>query len=227
MGEMGMKLNKASAVIVAAILTVVATLMFLVADVTGLYVTAYVFALLGIAILMAANLFLLDNAKFYPWNAAIPQGALLYLVTELVVSVVVIIFEQSEIAALPLLAFIVIHAAILAVFAIRLVMLNAGLEAIERTEGKVKAATDDWKTIIARLETLAFKLPELKPLLEEVKYSDPAPSLAAADCAERIEQQLTGLEQCASTGNKNKVSELSSSLSGLVKERNQKLKASK
>ncbi|MDR1643723.1 MAG: hypothetical protein LBT59_28850 [Clostridiales bacterium] len=222
-----MKQTKNSAMTIAVILTIVATLMFLVVKVTALFVTAYIFVLSGIAAMLKANQILLNKPKLYPWSASLMQGAISYLITEVIASAVFVILAQSEIAIIPLPAFIVIHGVIFAVFAIRLVMLNAGLETIDRVDRKTKSSTDDWKIIVTRLEMLTFKFPELKPLLEEVKYSDPVSNPTVADYAERIRLQLAGLEQYASEGNKEKVSEISSSISGLVKERNRKLKASK
>jgi signal transduction histidine kinase len=221
-----MKTNKTSAVAIAAILAVMASLMLLVLNVTALVVIGYVFALFGIGLTLFSSLLFLERAKSHPWGAALPQAALGYLVVEILVSAVAIAMEQVLKAALAPGLFLVIHAGILAVFAIRLVLLNAGLPQIDQVEEEKRDKTARWKSIVQKMEALAMNRPELKPLLDEVRYSDPVSVLETEEQEEKIQWELAGLEQAVSS-KADGVSELCAGIVRLVKERNRKLKGLK
>jgi hypothetical protein len=225
--NMKLKLNKTSAVLIAVILAAVASLAFLIADVTALFIVAYVFTLIGIAAMLCGNLFLLNNARAYPWGAAFPQATLAYLVTSFVVSAAAVVLEQTVGIAIHAKWFVIAQVVILAAFAIRVIAMNAGRAEIERVNGKVRADTRGWRTLILDLEALAARCPEAKPLLEAVKYSDPVTSPELAECEAGILEGAAELKHAVAAGDDARVSQLCSKLLLSVKERNDRARSVK
>lgn len=130
--------DKRNVIIIAAILAVVASLMFLLVTVTANFIIAYVFALVGIAGLLISTFIMLSKRENFAWVAALPRQALIYLVIQVIFSIVIVVLEQLAIYALPVAWFIVIHAVILAIFAIRLIMLRGSIAHIEKRDEQVK-----------------------------------------------------------------------------------------
>jgi hypothetical protein len=218
--EMNMKLNKTSAVLIAVVLAAVASLAFLIADVTALFIAAYVFTLIGIAAMLCGNLFLLNKARSYPWGASFPQTTFKYLVTSFVMSAVAVILEQAAGAAIHVKWFLIAQVVILAAFALRVIAMNAGRAEIERVEDEVKADMLGWKMLILNLEALAARCPEVKPLLEAVKYSDPVRNPALAEYDDKIRDGAVTLEQAIDVGDGERISELCTKTIAVVNARN-------
>jgi hypothetical protein len=219
-----MKLNNFSAILIAVILAAVASLSFLVATVTALFIAAYLFTLFAIAVMLCGTVFLMRNMRTYPWGAALPLTTFAYLVTEFVVSLAAVVLEQAAHIAIPVKWFILIQAVIFAVFAIRLILLNVGRAEIERVEEKVKVKTFDWKALIVDLEALAAQSPDVKPLLEAAKYSDPVTSPALAEYDAKIRDGVVALEQAVAGNDGARVSELCVTLTRQIKDRNNRAK---
>ncbi|MDR3289498.1 MAG: hypothetical protein LBT22_08735 [Peptococcaceae bacterium] len=217
-----MNLNKTSAALIAVILAAVASLAFLVVEVTALFVTAYIFTLFAIAVMLCGNLSLLNNPRTYPWGAALPQSTFTCLVVSFVVSLLAVVLEQAAKMAVPVKWFVIAQAIIFAVFAIRLIMLNAGRTEIERVGDNVKATTFDWKMLLTDLEALAAKSPDVKPLLEAIKCSDPLTSPALAEYDNKIRDGVAALELAVNTGGG--VDDLIAALLRQLKDRNNRAK---
>jgi hypothetical protein len=213
-------INKTSAVLIAVILAAVASLAFLIVKVTALFIAAYVFTLFAIAAFLCGNLFLLSNTRAYPWGAALPYTAAAYLAVELVLSALAIVLEQGAHISVSTTWFTVAQCVTLAVFAIRVITLNAGRVEIERVEEKVKANTVDWKTLAAELEALSARAPVVKPVLEAVKYSDPVTSPALTEYDAKLREDVAALANAVNAGDDAKAAEFAAVLRLRVKDRN-------
>lgn len=218
-----MKTTKTSFVLIAVILAAVATLSFLVLDVTAVFVIGYLFTLLAIAALLFSALFLLDNVRTYPWGAAIPLQAASYLAVVAVVSIAAVLLERFGAAISPTW-FFVVQAAILAFFAIRIVALNVGRVEIERVDGKLRADTAGWKALIVETEALAARSAEVKPVLDAIRYSDPVSDARLADCEKGIRDGIGALRRALDTNEPEKIGALRQDLLCLINERNAKAK---
>lgn len=171
--------DKKNVLIIAAIFVVVASLLFLVVVPNTLFIIAYIFALIGIAGLVIATFLMLNRKDRYPWAAAFPQQALIYLISEVVISAAIVLLDQFAVWSLPTLWFIVIHAALLALFAIRIIMMRGGAEHIDARGEAVKEKTSFIKSLQADVEILKQQTPDaelkekLKAYAEKIRYSDP------------------------------------------------------
>ena len=219
-----MNTNSKSLSAIAGIIFIIITALFFVVKISALYIAAYVFALIGIAGLLFGGLHLLKNPKTYPWAAAIPMVLASYLIIDIVFSAVFVILEQTGVFILNTAIFAAIHAVILAFFAIRIIMLNAGKKEIERIEEKVKESTFDWQMLVADLKALSDKSPEVKPVLEAVKYSDPVTSPKIAEYDENIRDSVAALEKAVDAGDADKVAALCTTLQRQIKDRNNRAK---
>jgi hypothetical protein len=200
---MNMKSNKTNIIIIAAILAVALTSLFLIVKVTALFVVAYVFALLAIALFAASGIYLLGNTKAYPWVAAIPQAAGRYLGCQLVLSAVFVIMEQFNVFALPIKWFLFFHTLLLAFFAILLIMLKSGKDIIEQRDEEVKAKVAALRFMVADAESLLRKYPvdesDIKPVVEALRYSDPMSHASLAVYEEQIQRGIMAIDGSADT----------------------------
>jgi hypothetical protein len=130
--------NKASIILISVIFAVLASLSFLLVEVTTLFITAYIFTLIAVAVILFASLYVLNNPKSYPWSAAVPQVAWAYFIVSIVISALFVVLEQIGVFAVSVKLFVVIQAAFLASLAIRVIALNAGKIEIERVENNPK-----------------------------------------------------------------------------------------
>jgi len=217
-----MKTNRKSLIAIAAIVVVVFTAMFLVVDVTALFVTAYIFALVGVAAVLYAGLYLLKTPQSYPWAAAMPTQTLRWSVIEVIISAGIVLLEQIGVFVLPLGWFVLIQIAVLAFFAVRVVMLNAGRVEIERVDDKVRANTINWKALALDVEALAARSPEVKPLVDAIRYSDPVTSPKLAEYDAQIRNGVTAIEQAVNSGGD--VGERVATLLRQIKDRNNRAK---
>lgn len=220
--------DKKNVVIISVILAVVFSLSFLLVDITADFIIAYLFGLLGIAALLICTFMMLKKKGSYPWIATIPMQALRYFIIEVAFSFIVVVLEQLQIFTLPSVWFVVIQAIILAIFAIRIVLLRGGAEHLDVRESEIKAKTSyisSLKTeidlLINRTENSELKS-QLKKLSEKIRYSDPmsAPVLAP------IEAQLLSKagELKGSLDDSGKAKDLIKEISLLLEERNVKCK---
>lgn len=171
--------DKRNVAIIGAILAGVCSLLFLLVKVTANFIIAYGFSLLGIAALVACVFAMVNRRGSYPWIGALPIQARAYLIVQVILSAVVVLPEQLGVFTLPVLWFLVLHAAIFAVFAIRMVMLHGGAAHIEKREAEVREKTGylaglktELNTLLGNTDDLSVQ-EKLKKLAEAVRYSDP------------------------------------------------------
>jgi len=119
---------KSKIILIAVIMAAVATSFFLVVKITPLFMVAYIFTILAIALFCAGNLFLLSNTKSYPWVAALPLTLWRYLILQLVLSSVFIILENAFDYSLSTRWLILLHVVLLGFFSILLIMQKGGID---------------------------------------------------------------------------------------------------
>ncbi|MDR0929903.1 MAG: hypothetical protein LBM74_09390 [Oscillospiraceae bacterium] len=217
---------------ISAVLVALFSLLFLVVDVTALFVAAYALALLGILAMWAAGFWLLKTPQAYPWGAEIPKAAAAYWVTEVIVSAAFVVLEQVGIFALALPWFLLIQAGILAIFAVRVILLHAGTREIEQVEGTVKAQMLPWKSLVLDAEAILLRTPDasktdVQRAVDALKYADPMQIPALAPYDESIRASIARLDAAVSDSDAAAVSALCAALQGQIKDRNARLKAAK
>jgi hypothetical protein len=196
---MNVNLNdkKTGVVIIAVIMAVVATSLFLIVKVTPLFVTAYIFALIGIALFCLGTLYLIHSGDSYPWFAAFPLTIKQYLVAQLLLSAIFVVRENVFDASFPLGWFIVMHVALHAFFCIWLLLLHGGKVAIVEREEEVKEKVATLRLMQADAESLLRKFPghekDLRPVADALRYSDPMSHASLAPYEERIQRTLLAM----------------------------------
>ncbi len=171
--------DKKNLIIVAVIMAIVATSMFLIVDISTVFIIAYVFALIGVAGLIITAMQIVEKKDVYPWGAAIPLQALRYLIIEVIVSVIVVTLRKLNLFELSAGYFAVIHIVILAFYAIRIVLMLGGKMYIEKMEEKnhtkvsvIKEMQAEVENLLSTVEGEGVKM-SLKKLEEAIRYSDP------------------------------------------------------
>jgi hypothetical protein len=221
--------NKRYTTLVALILAGVASLLFLVVrEVTPLFLTAYAFALAGIAGFWLGSVYLFENMAAYPWLAAFPALLLRYLVIEILFSAVFVVLEQLSIFRLPPVWFFLVHAVIAAYFAVNLIFLKGGKEIIERRGEAVREKTQALAFLLADVSAILERTPEMakdiRPLADALRYSDPMSHPSLESYENGIKDGVIRLEQAASEKDAEKVSSLCAALLRQIKDRNNRVR---
>ncbi|GHS94822.1 hypothetical protein AGMMS50276_08410 [Synergistales bacterium] len=223
--------HKTHITLIALIMASVASLFFLVAEVTALFLIAYVFTLIGIAAFWRGNMYLADNIKSYPWAAAFPVSILQYLAAEVVFSVVFVLSEQLSIFRLSPTWFFLIHAIFLAFFLVRLIMLKSGHEIIDQRDSEIQEKIQTLSFLLADLSAVLEKTPEnakdIQPVIDAIRYSDPMSHPSLAPFENDIKDSVVSLEQAAEQNDGEKISALCVTLLRQIKERNNRVRLMK
>ncbi|MDR1730523.1 MAG: hypothetical protein LBR61_00355 [Synergistaceae bacterium] len=195
--------HKTRITLIALVLAAVLSLPFLVLrEITPLYLTAYGFALLGLAGFWWSGVYLLDNLKTYPWAAAIPTAAGQYLTIELAFSAVFVLLEQLGIFRLPPVWFFIGHALIWAFFAIRLILLKGVRDAIGQQGSEVRGKTWELASLRADVAAALDKAPgmagNIQPVIDALRYSDPMSHASLQPCDDAVKEGVIRLEQAVS-----------------------------
>ncbi|MDR1741548.1 MAG: hypothetical protein LBR38_06865 [Synergistaceae bacterium] len=216
--------NRAYNTLIALIVAGVVSLSFLVVRVTPLFLTAYGFALLGIAALwLGANAYVVEGVTRAPWVAVLFETIMRYLVTELVFSAICVAAEQFSLFITPILWFLLIHGVIAAFFSVRLLVLKGGKEYIEgRREAAAGKSLLELRTLTADVAAMAEKAPEyaadIRAVAEALRYSDPV-----GDVGEEIRSGIARLKEAVGT----QVAAECTSLLRAIKDRNNRVRISK
>ena len=230
-----MKTVKNKIILIAAIMAAVATSFFLVVKITPLFIVAYLFTVLAIALFCVGNLFLLSNTKSYPWIAALPLAIWRYLILQIVLSSVFVILENAFDYSLSARWLILLHVILLGYFSILLTMQKGGIEIIEKIaetrEAEIKTKVSVIRLMQADVESLIKKFPaytkDLCQVADTMRYSDPMSSPPLAEIENKIEARLAALSETVEKADGSAVKALCNELQQLLVERNLKCKISK
>jgi hypothetical protein len=227
---MNTKVNRNNVIIIAAIMAVMITALFLVVKITVTFILAYIFALIGIAAFCMGTIYMISSPKSYPWFTAFPRRIWQYMIAEAVLSAVFVIWENITDAPLSVKWFVFLHIVLMAVFSIPLVMMRSGKDIIDTREEEVKQKTAVLRFMQADMESLVRKFPKyeanLRKVMDALRYSDPMshPSLAVSE--EEIQRGIAGIENLDGDGI-NKIPELCIALTNKIANRNSRVKIMK
>jgi hypothetical protein len=216
---------------IAGIMLVVATIFFAVIPATPLFITAYIFAVIGIGLFAFGNLFILKFDNNYPWVAAFPITTTWYLVCDAAISIVFLILENLIKWSIPLVGFMLIQIIVLAIFSIRLIVIKGARDIIVDVDNKVSGKVTSLKMLIADIENIRENSPQyagvIKPVYEALKYSDPMGNELLSLYDEQIGDSISRLEIGASNKDDDAVNEICVTLLTQIKDRNNRVRALK
>ena len=196
--KMNTKNNKTTVIAIAGIMAFAATALFLVVEVTTIYIIAYAFTLLGIAAFCLGNIYLLNSSTIYPWFAAFPMMIWRYLIASLMLSAVFVLWENIFDGEPSVRWFLLLHFLLIAFFAVFLLLLKSGKDIIVQRDAEVKEKVASLRFTQADVESLMRQFPEhekdLRPVADALRYSDPMshPSLAVYE--EGIQSGIMALD---------------------------------
>ena len=215
---------KHGALLIALILASIATLLFILLPPSANLTVAYLFSLIGIALMEGG--FLIANIRNVPASYALLGQTGKFLPVSLVVSVLVLINERIGIFTLPSVWHMAVQTVLLAVSAIRMVQIFSGAAYINEIDDSVTAKRNAWLKLTNQANLLAAHEPNadakaaLKKVADALRYSDPRGVADSQEIEGRIEALLDHAqgESCIA-----KCDELLL----LIQERNMIVKASK
>lgn len=136
--------NNIRIVLSSVIAAVVVSLLYLVVPVTDTFVVSHIFSLIAISGIAVSLCVFGKGSNKAPQGFAYIYTAVTYAVVSTVVSVVVCIIAYYK--HFPIAITLVVHIAILAVFAIRAIAINSGNEYIEKIGGETKSKHTHFET---------------------------------------------------------------------------------
>lgn len=237
--------HKKRVILICAILAVVFSLLFIVIrPVTVLFLVSYFFALVGLAGFCYTSCYVIDHKDSYPWLLALPKTALTYLIIELIISAVVVLLEQlakwnaNAVGLMELIGklnlasgwYVLIHAALLLIFVIRIIALRGGQEHIEARGEQVRKKILSLKLLQADVELLASEASDeglkkdLSALAEAIRFSDPMSADALTPLEGAIEAKVAKLKLAISDNILKNADVIIKEVNLLIEERNKKCK---
>ena len=189
---------KHGALLIALILTSLATLVFILLPSSANLTVAYLFCLIGIALMEGG--FLIANIRNVPASYALLGQTGKFLPVSLVVSVFVLIIEHIGIFTLPAVWHVAVQIVLLAVSAIRLVQIFSGAAYINEAETKVADKRNAWITLTDEANMLAARERDaenkaaLKKVAETLHYADPMSVAESEEIEARISVLLSQIQ---------------------------------
>ena len=204
----------------------------------GLNHVAYGAAMVGVAVMVVSALILVRNVATIPQDAVFPITAWGYLISNLLLSALVLGLEAASVWIAPWPLLCLAHTLLLGGFTLRLLALAAGKEHIDRVGETVALKVTDWRMLLADLEGLKDRVPaglsgrekvvqELQALYEAFRYSDPmsTPPTAALDAA--LKTGVAALAGLVPTAGTEEIATACGNLLSRLKDRNTRVKALK
>ena len=162
----------------------------------------------------------------YVLNAAYPLLLKIYLFVTLLLAVIFSLLSYFNIWTMPIGVFCLIEAAVLIIFAIKLLTMGAARDEILAVETAVKANTISWQMVVLDITDVAEKpsAPEaVKRTMEAIRYADPVDHPAVTYIAENIKCKVAALGMAVDAGETEKITAVCTEIEQLVKERANKL----
>jgi len=222
--------NRFSVVLISGIMAVVATALFFVVPVTLTFIIAYLFMLVAIAMFCFGNLYMLYNAKSYPWFAAFPLTIWRYLLAQLALSAIFVIRESILPGRFPIGLFLFLHIAALAFYVVLLTLLKGGKEIIEDRGAHAEAKVLTLRMMQTDVESIIRQCPEhekpMKQVADALRYSDPMNHADLWVYNERIRENISAMSKLGGD-DKIKIPKICETLLRQIADRNDMIKTMK
>lgn len=167
------------------------------------------------------------RSKFYGFPVA--RIAWCYSITQLVLSLIFMIFAGRIPVWIPLIVYLVLFA----IAAIGLIGVDAMREEIIRQDAKLKTDISCMTTLRSIVYPLANQCPDpnakqaLEQLADEFRYSDPVSSEALKPVENELQVLVSELQNAVSSGNAEQITALCGKISVVLTERNRLCKLNK
>ena len=190
--------NKLAVFLTTGIMAFVASMTFLIVPISVTFIIAYLFTMLAITMFCFGKIYMLINAKSYPWFAAFPIAIWQYLIAQLSLSAVFVLRGIIFASFFSIRLFIFLHILLLSLFLVRLLLIKGGKDLIEQKDNETKQKVAALRFMQADIESLMRRLPEyeqdLKRVAEALRYSDPISHSSLAVYEEQIQRGIVAMQ---------------------------------
>ena len=228
---MNTQTNRTTVLIIGAIMALIATgTLFIISEITLTYMIAYGFTLLAIAMFTMGNLYILSNARSFPWFVAFPVTIWRYLIAQLILSAVFVGREFITGTHFSIAVFVFLHFVVLAFFVILLLVMHSGKDVIEKRGAEVKQKVSTIRLLQSDVEAIARRFPQheqsLKQVIEAIKYSDPMSHPSVGVYEEDIQRSIIAMSRLEGNDVAN-IPQLCETLLKQIADRNSRVKLMK
>ena len=228
--------NQLRMLIVAAILLIAFNVITLVPPIfakTSAFWIAWVFGNLAILLQIPVMLFLAfpdgNSAKSRFYGFPIARFSVIYLVVQLILSIVFMALAAVCPTWIPLVVFILL----LAAGALGVIATDVARDEVVRQDVETRKDVNTMRSLQTIGAGLAAECPdgeaadEIKKLADQLRYSDPVSSEALADVEMELTKELDELLSAVKEGNTDKAAELAKEAQKTLAERNRLCKLNK
>ena len=231
--------NKIKIVLGGLVIALMATAVYLLLPgEPGLNHVAYGAAMVGIAVMVVSALILGRSGATIPQDAVFPITAWGYLISNLLLSALVLGLEAVSVWIAPWPLLCLAHTLLLGGFTLRLLALAAGKEHIDGVGETAALKVTDWGMLLADLEGLKDRGPaalsgrekvvrELQSLHEAFRYSDPMSTAPTAALDAALKTDAAALAGLVSTAGAEEIATACGKLLSRLKDRNTRVRALK
>ena len=224
------------ALIIGVILAAVATLLLIALPGSANLTAAYVFCLIGIAIMVIGVWVTEDNSIF---SYALLGQVAWFLPISLIISVIVLALQGMRVLTMPVVWHSILQIVPLAFAGIRIVAVYIGKHEIGKSDKKISANRNRLNAMTSAaeaLQTTANALPEncrmtaskaLKQVMESLRYADPVSAESVRELDLQIEAAVGGLKALCCAETVDRFAEECGRVCALIRERNRTLRMSK
>ncbi|MDR0861472.1 MAG: hypothetical protein LBN30_01650 [Oscillospiraceae bacterium] len=219
--------NKIASLIAVVVILAVFNVIAFAAPFTrgGTFWAGYAFSIVALILTAGVGFYALGReglkSKFY--GVSLVYVARAYLVVQIILG-----FVFMAIAAIPAWVAVIVGVLLLGGCVVGLIAVDLGKGEIERIDEKVREKVFAWKSLVADIEMIAQSTPEyakyIKPVVEDIKYSDPMSNPQLAEHEDAIKDNIIRLESAARDNDEAQISELCVTLQRQIRDRNTRVK---
>ena len=224
-----MQLDQRNIIIIAFIIIVIVTAASFVAGFDLLIGIAWTFTIISSIVLMGTALWVIRNPECYPVSVSLLQRAKIQLIGSLLLSIIVVFLQRTDIFSLSHALFGLLQTALIAITTIQILVLSNANLRIKETENSIQSKCRTLHNLQLDLERIVScakdtdSAGEILKLMETVQFSDPVSNNLVAGIEEELQQTVSELEQAVLKEDLTLVQSLLSQATRLLEDRNRKI----
>ncbi len=229
-----MNLNNTKRIYLGAVVAVVilTALLFLL-PLHGVLITAYVFAIAGLAgFTLALHWASCRRQGLYVTTAAVPLLIFNYLVFDLILGTLVVAAYHFNIFRMSVGWFIFAELLLAGIFIWKLLALDAGKEKIEEVEVRVQEKSSGWRQMCLKISNISLEadagmIKDIAAVRDAMRYADPVTEPELTEIETAIEKNITRLSSAIQAGDNETTRKISGEILLQIKQRSEITKSLK
>ena len=226
-----MNLNNTKRIYLGAVVAVVilTSLLFLLPR-SGILITAYIFAIAGLAgFTLALHWASCRRQGLYVTTAAVPLLIFNYLVFDLILGTLVVAAYHFNIFRMSVGWFIFAELLLAGIFIWKLLALDAGKEKIEEVEVRVQEKSSGWRQMCLKISNISLEadagmIKDITAVRDAMRYADPMSDDRLQEIEECISAKIDALSENVKKHDSAQIAGICSELLRMIRQRSEMCK---